>query len=148
MFVIGFTVTKTGMTYYQKMSLKTMTFWKYGIDIVHHGDCVGADEEAHYTVKQALGTYVVVHPPKSKEKQAFCEGDEHREPKGYLERDGCIVDETECLVATPKTMSSERGGTWYTINYAKMHKKPVYVITPNGSIEFFNKEGLRIALEI
>ena len=144
---IGFSGSREGMSVEQADTFLSLIEYLKPTQF-HHGDCVGADEEAHYTVKQALGTYVVDHPPKSKEKQAFCEGDEHREPKGYLERDGCIVDETECLVATPKTMSSERGGTWYTINYAKMHKKPVYVITPNGSIEFFNKEGLRIALEI
>lgn len=141
MFVIGFTGTKTGMTYYQKMSLKTMTFWKYGIDIVHHGDCVGSDEQFH-DFAYRKGFEIWIHPPLNPKYRAYCTiGDTHiLEPKEYLKRDKDIVELCDILIATPRLMGEERrSGTWHTIRYARELSRPIYIIWPNGRIEMENK---------
>jgi len=43
----GFTGTKNGMTDKQKKTLKKILETSGNNFIMHHGDCIGADEEAH-----------------------------------------------------------------------------------------------------
>jgi len=128
---IGFTGTREGMTTRQIAVASLMLAYA---DELHHGDCDGADAQAH-DLGRLHGAHIVGHPPKNGSKRAFCECDELREPKGYLERDDDIVDETDELIATPKEFEpQDRGGTWYTINYAKRVGKPVTIIYPDGSV--------------
>lgn len=113
----GFTGTQEGMTIYQSRAL-----WIFlrnaDPDEFHHGDCIGADETAHYIAK-SLGIYVVGHPPANPKKRAFTDCDEWREPKPYLERNHDIVDESDEIVACPKSRDEElRSGTWSTVRYA------------------------------
>ena len=81
-----------------------------------------------------LGYTVIVHPPENDRYRAHCIGIENREPKGYLERNCDIVDESAILLALPKRKEvamiferhvplkpSEtplRSGTWSTVRYA------------------------------
>ena len=128
----GFTGTRHGMTERQKIELAKLL---QGAQALHHGDCVGSDQEAHNLAK-ALGIWTVGHPPEDSKLRAHCDVDELRDPLPYLERDENIVKETDALIATPHTMQEMiRSGTWTTIRYAIQHDKWATIIYPNGDIE-------------
>jgi hypothetical protein len=98
---------------------------------LHHGDCRGVDIEIA-AIARHLGWRIVCHPPKFNETQGFFGGDEVRDPKGYLQRDRQIVDETELLIVVPLHDEWQpKGGTWYTHDYAKKKSKPVKIFYPN-----------------
>ena len=129
---IGFTGTREGMTKRQKKELERLLveFLRGGASEFHHGDCVGADEEAH-TIASALGYKVVVHPPERAILRAFCAGDVILPKKGYLQRNKDIVDSTDVLIAAPKSGTEVlRSGTWSTIRYARRKGKQVIVLEP------------------
>ena len=98
----------------------------------HHGDCIGADAEAHRGAL-ALKIPVYVHPPTVANKRAFCEGADFFHPaEDYLYRNRRIVDSTEILIAAPRTSREMlRSGTWATIRYARKRGRPIYLITPD-----------------
>jgi hypothetical protein len=138
---MGFTGTQKGMTPLQIKAVY-LILWEYRPQEVHHGDCIGADEEFHNLAKE-VGMRVVIHPPIKDEKRAFCVGDESRPEQHYLIRNHFIVDETEVLIATPKSNKEElRSGTWATIRYA-FHKegKEVRIVWPNGNISVWREGG-------
>lgn len=125
---VGFTGTRRGMT---DLQTEEVNDWlrRYA-GALHHGDCVGADEQAH-----ALGLgwlWIVVHPPLNEKYRAFVKGgDEYRDPAPYLIRNHAIVDETEVLIATPKEPTEVlRSGTWATIRYARAQGKDVKIFLP------------------
>lgn len=127
---IGFSGTREGMT---RSQLKTLRRLLAGVQNVriHHGDCVGADHQAHLLAREHQHD-VVVHPPSSKSLRAYCLSDETREPKPYLQRNRDIVDESSVLIATPATRERARSGTWSTVAYAEKVGKPVLIIMPSG----------------
>lgn len=138
---VGFTGTQRGMTDAQKARVDLM-FAEFGLDAVefHHGDCVGADEEAH-DLADNHAFDIVIHPPTDDSKRAFCSGSgADWEPKPYLDRNHDIVDETTVLIACPNGPERMRSGTWATVRYArtKIYDAPgeqvIYVITPSGEI--------------
>lgn len=97
----------------------------------HHGQCVGADEEAAKIAK-ALGIWTVAHPPTDKRYLSKFVSDETREPKDFLDRNHDIVDECDVLLATPKTVEVLRSGTWATIRYGRKTKGPDFVTVIEG----------------
>ena len=130
---IGFTGTKKGMKLEQLETLegllKTLQ-WKYGFLEFHHGDCKGADWQAH-NLAMNLGFKIVIHPPKNPKTRAFCKGHEIREEKEYSVRDHDIVDECDQLIVVPKSRKEElRSGTWATYRYCKKRNKSCTVIFP------------------
>lgn len=133
---IGFTGTRAGMTNSQKEYIATLL---KGINplALHHGDCIGADEEVH-AIAQSLGIAIVVHPPLDTHQQAFVRGPviETKEPKEYLQRNQDIVDDTDYLLACPKeNFMVTRSGTWYTVRYAKKVGRVTTLILPSGIIK-------------
>ena len=128
---IGFTGTQQGMTTRQRFELRDQLIAFQATEF-HHGDCIGADAEAHEIAK-ALGLRIVIHPPESDAKRAFCEGyDEIRSPLPYLIRNLNIVNETSVLIATPAEASERtRSGTWSTVRRGRKAGKTVVVITPS-----------------
>ena len=131
---IGFTGTQKGMNDNQLEMLGRMLLALREEDeldgemtIFHHGDCIGADAQAH-TVAQGYGLHVVIHPPSIDTKRAFCAGD-IRVPLPYLERNRNIVDECDILLVAPKTNKEElRSGTWATYRYAMKLDKAVILL--------------------
>lgn len=114
----------------------------------HHGDCVGADKEAH-EIADALGLTIIIHPPEDEKKRAFCgrnKSFEHRPPKPYLTRNREIVDECQQLLACPSQLSEiTRSGTWMTIRYSRSirsdkpkhgpeHSQDPLILYPDGSV--------------
>lgn len=127
---IGFTGTQRGMTDAQKNTLRKMVPKDAEL---HHGDCVGADAEAH-DIFRFYGLACVGHPPSNSTKRAFKFVDEWRPEKDYLERNKDIVRETDMLIAAPgEDTELLRSGTWSTVRYARKLGRLVIVIYPNGS---------------
>lgn len=137
---IGFTGTEQGMTQPQiDMLIHLLKSFPHGLveaNEFHHGDCVGADDQAH-DIAVKLGYLPYVHPPQNPAKRAYklagiifpqCE---------YLKRNHHIVDMTETMVACPESTTERfRGsGTWATIRYARSIRRNVYIIYPNGALE-------------
>lgn len=130
---IGFTGTQRGMTPDQKRVLEDLLRRSDGE--FHHGDCIGADAEAHDLAKE-LPYWIIVHPPVFNSKRAWKGGHEIRAPKDYLDRNKDIVAETERLVAAPGEPQEQlRSGTWSTIRHARKLKRRVYIIMPDGYVK-------------
>ena len=134
----GFTGTRDGLTWEQRGSLyllleKMRPAW------LHHGDCVGADAEAH-DLAGRLRIRRQVHPPDKPGLRANCPvvrgmDGVPRSPLPYLVRDRRIVEETHWLIACPKEMFRTKGGTWYTVDYARGKDRMVVFVWPDGRIE-------------
>lgn len=112
---------------------------------LHHGACVGADEEAH-DIASALHCRIVVHPPIDERlmmpawKWSQRDGIYIMPAKDYLQRNRNIVNGTEWLIAIPDGPERDSGGTWYTVRYALSVDKPVTICYPDGSIETRTRE--------
>lgn len=130
---IGFTGTQHGMTPDQKHTVVNLLSRRDGE--FHHGDCIGADADAH-DIAENLPYWIVSHPPINDAKRAHKKAHEFREPKDYLARNRDIVDETERLLATPREFEEElRSGTWATIRYARTRGRPVFIVLPDGKVQ-------------
>ena len=132
---VGFTGTQAGMSQAQKEALYAL-LQELDPSEFHHGDCIGADQEAHLIVSALLpACNIVVHPPTDDRKRAFMMGREEREPKEYIQRNRHIVVETDVLIATPKEMKEVlRSGTWSTLRFSININKPHYLIRRDGTI--------------
>lgn len=133
--ILGFTGTREGMSPTQEKRVReAVRFYSDSVESAHHGDCVGADAQFHNLCIR-YNIPVVLHPPVVEDLRAFCETyQEALPPKDYLARDRDIVDTCNVLLAAPKGRI-QKGGTWYTVNYAVEKKKGVYVVFPNGKVE-------------
>jgi hypothetical protein len=130
---VGFTGTQQGCTQAQKASLREV-LESHPAEEFHHGDCIGADAQAHsIMVRRAR---VVIHPSNRDDKRAFCRGAaEVRPAKPPLDRNRDIVDDTEVLVACPRGEDEElRSGTWATIRYARKKGRRVMLVLPDGRV--------------
>lgn len=134
--ILGFTGTRDGMTLAQIVTVDMLTMNSF--HTVHHGDCVGADADMH-AIARSNQQWVVGHPPSDPKLRAFCEFDEMWIEKPYYHRNRDIVDCSSVLLATPKEMEEQaKGGTWYTVGYARTKKKPLIIVWPDGE---YKKEG-------
>ena len=101
---------------------------------LHHGDCVGGDATIDQMARH-LGIRRVSHPPVNAGYRAWCDADDVREPRGYVERDHDIVEETEELWVGPGGMTEQqRSGTWLTARYARKHNRPLVIVWPDGRV--------------
>lgn len=135
---VAFTGTQIGCTDAQVAAL-ARTLVALGCGVLHHGDCIGADEVAH-RVARAMGARIELHPPRNGSKRARCEmlrGEVVRPEGEYLARNRAIVDAGEVLVACPREETGEelRSGTWATVRYARRLGRPVLIIRPSGRVE-------------
>jgi hypothetical protein len=145
--VIGFTGTQAGMTQEQK---NIFFIFLFTLDCreFHHGDCLGADYDAHnlsvfYFIQNKnkfLGK-IIIHPPINEVKRAFCKAKTILPSKPYLDRNKDIVNESELLIVCPKEKIEQlRSGTWSTKRYAVKMKKKIIIIYPDATIEKINFE--------
>lgn len=133
---IGMTGTRSGMTPHQRQTVKDLLHLLILTDIhaeqisVHHGDCVGADEE-FAQIAQSLGCKTICHPPLDNRLRAWHNSDEILAPKSYFARNRDIVDASSMLVVIPWQMEwQSNGGTWYTHDYAVKQKKLRFMVWP------------------
>tara|TARA_Y100000034_G_C6849587_1_gene385266 strand:+ start:817 stop:1242 length:426 start_codon:yes stop_codon:yes gene_type:complete len=137
---VGFTGTQDGLTEKQSANLKEalQTLMRYSD--FHHGDCIGADAQAH-EIAVSLNYRIILHPPSNSNKRAFCLAHETRKPIGYLDRNTEIVKETKILIACPKEMTEQlRSGTWSTVRRAKKFNRNILILFPDGSIKKEKKD--------
>lgn len=144
---IGFTGTRKGMTGHQRSA-----FYNFLCEIpdaiasFHHGDCIGADDDAaniadELRFEDELGSWkIICHPPADEKLRANNpHANQTRKPKTHFARNRDIVDETNFLIACPQYIDpitpGTKGGTAYTVNYARKRGKQVVIIRPDGSIE-------------
>lgn len=143
---IGFTGTSRGMNAQQKEQFRDFLSGivrqeiQQGSSFVefHHGDCIGADDEAA-TIAHDVGCSIVAHPgyPKGKpEDTTFRAFNPHNETilpaKEFLVRDHDIVDVAEFMIAAPHTDKElVRSGTWTTVRYARKVGRPIGFVYPN-----------------
>lgn len=127
---IGFTGTRKGMTDYQKRSMRAH-LESMNPKYLHHGDCIGADEDVH-NIARELGIEIVIHPPINASLRAFCDSVHNYAPLPYLERNKVIVRSSDLVIAAPNQKKEQlRSGTWSTIRYATKLEKQLIIIYPN-----------------
>lgn len=139
--IYGFTGTREGMTEDQKATVMALLDDPAVVE-VHHGDCVGADNDFDAIARrQRVGR--VIHPPSDNRLRAYCTSEIAPMPeKPYLDRNRDIVDACTALIATPKEYTPQgKGGTWYTVGYARLQGKKVVIVWPDGSTLIDGSEG-------
>lgn len=129
--IVGFTGARRGMDAHQQAALvELMREWvALGPVELHHGDCVGADAQAH-AVAESTGARVVLHPPDDPKHRAHCQANASRPPKPYLKRNQAIVAVCEVLVAAPSCPERLRSGVWSTVRKARKANKRVIILEP------------------
>lgn len=142
---IGFTGTRRGMTEHQMAAFSQLMSEVFQLSSFHHGDCVGADDEAanimseirSYSDMDTRNWKIVCHPPVDESHRAFnTHHDEAMGPRTHFARNREIVDACDMLVVVPMdTERQDRGGTWYTHDYAVKKNKKVVIIWPDGRVE-------------
>lgn len=141
---IGFIGSQKGMTDFQKSELiKLLASFQCSEFI--HGDCIGADAEAHDLAKASGVSYFTIYPPEDPKKRAYKDNRERWDrtydwyqfqgnkgnyfirwhmPLPYLKRNRLIVDASALLIATPKEFKNTmQSGTWSTIRYGWLREK-------------------------
>ena len=134
MIKVGFTGTREGMTPKQCMKMHEMlgVLSNKGEELLefHHGDCLGADKDAHVEAILSEVVYkIVLHPPSNDRLRALCNVNiatplrvlvTVEKPRPYLLRNQDIVDSSDVLIAAPKEKEEVlRSGTWATIRRAR-----------------------------
>ena len=134
---VGFTGTRKGMTPRQKAAF-FRTLSALAPSSFHHGDCVGADDEAATYAMVMGGVETHSYPSTGRKNRAFTVGNtvEHP-PAPPLERNVTIVKATTCLIACPDSMSERvRSGTWHTVRVARRHGRPILIVWPDGTVDW------------
>lgn len=103
--------------------------------MIHHGGCVGADEDFHCIARSA-GHFVTVHPPAIPTlRMPHDPNAVWLDDKPDFDRDRDIVDAVEWLIATPDGPPRAGSRTWYTVDYSLERGVPVSICYPNGRVE-------------
>jgi hypothetical protein len=147
---IGFTGTRDGMSKPQLREVERLLIL-FGPQLceLHHGDCVGADEQAHDLALKLELSSIVIHPPEKKAMRSFCIDKKIPDgsrtsvvqvpAKDYFARNRDIVQASDVLIGTPHPLASPgRGGTWYTISHAQKiweGRNPIYIVLHDGSVQ-------------
>ncbi len=132
----GFTGTRDVWTRPQvdavREALLMLDVWGYRW--MQNGDCLGSDWKAA-RIWQMMGRSVWLRPPTNDAYRAFIEAQMESEPRPYLDRNRDIVDHSELLLATPKEMTEQpKGGTWFTVRYARRQRRPIMIVLPDGTV--------------
>lgn len=121
---VGFTGTREGMSQHQKEQF-VLKLFDLSIHEFHHGDCIGADADAHDIVREFFpDVRIIIHPPEKTRTRAYKTGDLYHPTKPYITRDRDIVRDSEYLIGAPLDREVIRSGTWTTIRYARKISKP------------------------
>jgi len=137
--ILGFTGTRLGMSESQRQEV-----WEFfrvynqpqgEIELALHGGCLGADAEFH-NICDELGIPIQIYPghsvhnPKDLSMRAELSASVIHPSETYLARNRKIVEKCNHLIACPYATES-RGGTWYTIKYAKRCSVPYTILMRN-----------------
>jgi hypothetical protein len=139
----GFTGTRAGMTAAQKDGVTRYIICETdGLpSIAMHGGAPGSDEQFDEIVTGILIGIRVAIRPCAMDRYCFwiAKGDavvrSIYAPIAPLVRNKIIVNESDCMIATPaEAQEQQRGGTWSTIRYTRKVGKPLVVIFPDGTV--------------
>ncbi len=139
---VSFTGTRRGMTVLQRRALRTELSALFSPvsntgHLFIHGDCIGADEQAHKMVRRYFPwVSIATRPSNHHEMRAECEADVMHAPCDPLIRNVSIVREGSVLLACPaENEEQRRGGTWFTVRKARAMGKRIVLIRPDGTIK-------------
>jgi hypothetical protein len=150
--ILSFSGSQDGISP-QQYDWANMTMRRIGMMELHHGGCVGADEEAHRIALDYFDGYVTepdglqvetitVHPASDVNPRKVSQLCLKPHPlvrvlaaKPALKRNRDIVNPADLLLATPSGYEKLRSGTWATIRYAIKMRVPVLICYPNGETE-------------
>lgn len=135
--VLAFTGTRQGLTKKQTENLKNfLERGKKKIKLCLHGDCLGADEQFHNLVRNILDCQIWSYwVPGKWNAEKHKDSDKNFKRKNYLQRNREMVVHADLIIGFPKENKiANRGGTWYTISYAKVYDKRVGIFYPDGRI--------------
>ena len=139
---LGFTGSRNGMTQSQRETFLRLLHEK-SPSVFVHGDCVGADEQAHKIVEDNLPTVsIVVAPSLNASLRAWCKPRTGVlcEARASIARNRTIAIMCDELIAAPRKRLVPDGGfipqsgTQQTIEFAQDNGRPVTVINEDGSI--------------
>lgn len=128
---IGVTASRKGLT---KEQLEYFTHYLgsfEGHGTVHHGDCVGGDEQLA-DIAMASGWRTIARPGDIPKLTAHHKSTERRPPKPNQMRNNEIVYYSDVMLVFPRPGSK---GTWSTFYIARTKDKPTIVIKEDGSVE-------------
>ena len=134
--ILGFTGTRHGMSPVQIQEFKRLIkrlALNHSIEGFHHGDCLGADAQAHdWIIRYLPRCPVYIHPSNMGNLRAYRRGTYIYLPAAPLVRNRRIVDQCTFLVACPNTREEEevRSGTWATVRYARRVNRPLRIVLP------------------
>jgi predicted Rossmann fold nucleotide-binding protein DprA/Smf involved in DNA uptake len=74
------------------------------------------------------------HPGPDGPARAYCEAEEVRPQRPYLDRNRDIVAASDVLIACPKGPEQRRSGTWSTVRYARQARLPILIVWPDGEV--------------
>lgn len=143
-FHLGFTGTQRGLSAQQRAILDA--HFRIAPEppiFFHHGDCIGADSEAHDLFTSIWGhDHVIIHPPLNPKKRAFRVSPNVLAERDYRDRNRDIVLQCNILLACPIGEEELRSGTWMTVRIARKSNRSHVIIYPNGTIDrFMRKEA-------
>ena len=132
---LGITGTRNGLTDIQHRHVVNIAR-NYKFIEVHHGDCMGVDDQVTRIIKRFQpDCNIVTHPPTNSKYRAYTPCNQLHSPRPYLIRNEDIVEESDILIAFPKEHSEViRSGTWATIRHARAKGIPVIVVYPNAKV--------------
>lgn len=132
MSTVGFTGTRYGMTLKQELAFREVIA-QLKPESFMHGDCVGADIEAHDIVKELFPLCAVYIFPATS--TVHRKGTHTYPPDLPLKRNRKIVSMSKIMIASPLVPDEQvRGGTWSTIRFARSLLRPLYLLLPNGDV--------------
>lgn len=134
---LGFTGTAQGMSQQQKKMFRAFVV-DSKITEFHHGDCVGADDEATNIIgEESSSTIIHAWPCNISSMRAYNAFNHIIHPiRAPLLRNKDIVKSSEKMIATPKELQEiTRSGTWATVRESVKRKKFLLMIYPNGKTE-------------
>lgn len=144
--ILGFTGTRKGLTA-EQLAVFNETLAVFNetvgraiapLEAFHHGSCVGADVEAAMAVAAIFPTTrIIAHPGRVDDLWNGVSYVDHvtLPAKPPLARNRDIVEACDLLLACPYWMfERQRGGTWYTVRFARRMGKRVSIIWPDGTV--------------
>ena len=130
---LSFTGTREGMTWSQKRRFR-LHLEERAVDVVIHGDCVGADKDCD-DIAAELGIRREVYPSNIPATQAGCgdRGAHRMAPPGRpKDRNITIAHRGDELFAAPKGMVEEvRSGTWHCVRVARKFDRKIVIAWPD-----------------
>ena len=121
-----------GLSEFQRQKVWEFFCIQEEIELALHGGCLGADADFH-NICDELEIPIQIYPghsatdPKDLSMQAYLLASVIHPSEDYFARNRKIVEKCDHLLACPFS-NNGRGGTWYTIKYAKRYLVPYTIL--------------------